>query len=241
MAAAPRVQHALGNGDGAESGYVGAADRAGSRHRGDGRILRSACDSNGMQPENGAANQAAVSFRKRRRFAAAAGDGMRSWLLLGSDYAPERQRCARAQPHAPSINARRGALVVARAMVQFGCQLAKASKSRRVRANGRPGATASPGSAWAGDVVLRCESFGGCGLVFLLLRNGFSPRRLPPNWLLSNEADAGTIAVWLRETQTYRLGWKQRRCRSLWRALMVRYALMTSSRIRTYRSSVRYA
>lgn len=241
MAATPRVQHALGNGDGAEPGHVGATDCAGSRHRGDGRILRGACNSNGAQPENGAANQAAVSFRKRRRFAAAAGDGMRSRLLLGGDYAPERQRCSRAQPYAPGVNARRGALVVARAVAQPGGQLAKASKSRRVRVDGGPGATGSPGSAWAGDVVLRCESFGG-GLraSFLLLRNGFSPRRLLPNWLLSNEADAGRIAVWLREMQTYRLGWKQRRCRSLWRALMVRYALTTSSRIRTYRSSVRY-
>lgn len=154
MTATPRVQHALGNGDGAESGYVGAADRAGSRHRGDGRFLRSACDPNDTQPENGAANQAAVSFRKRRRFAAAAGDGMRSRSLLGSDHAPERQRCARAQPYAPGANARRGALVVARAVAQPGGQLAKASEPRRVCVDGRPGATASPGSTRAGDVVL---------------------------------------------------------------------------------------
>ena len=79
---------------------------------------------------------------------------MRSRLLLGGDYAPERQRCARAQPHAPGANARRGALVVARAMAQPGSQLAKASKSRRVRVDGRTGATGSPGRAWAGDVVL---------------------------------------------------------------------------------------
>ena len=239
MATTPRVQHAPGNGDGAESGYVGAADRAGSRHRGDGRILRSACDPNGTQPENGAANQAAISFRKRRRFSAAAGDGMRSRPLLSSDHAPERQRCARAQPYAPGANARRGALVVARAVAQPGGQLAKASKSRRVRANGGPGATGSPGRAWAGDVVLVGVSRLGLRASFLLLRNGFSPRRLPSNWLLSNGVDAGTIAVWLRGMQTYRLRWKQRRCRSLWRALMVRYALMTSSRTRTCRSSVR--
>ena len=164
MATTPRVQHAPGNGDGAESGYVGAADRAGSRHRGDGRILRGACDPNGAQFENGAANQAAVSFRKRRRFAAAAGDGMWSRLLLGGDHAPERQRCARAQPYAPGANARRGALVAARAMAQPGCQLAKASKSRKLCVDGRTGATGSPGNIRAGDVVLRFESFEGCGL-----------------------------------------------------------------------------
>lgn len=138
-----------------------------------------------------------------------------------------------------ALNARRGALVVARAVAQPGGQLAKASKSRRVRANGGPGATGSPGRAWAGDVVLVGVSRLGLRASFLLLRNGFSPRRLPSNWLLSNGVDAGTIAVWLRGMQTYRLRWKQRRCRSLWRALMVRYALMTSSRTRTCRSSVR--
>ena len=74
----------------------------------------------------------------------------------------------------PGVNARRGALVVARAVAQPGGQLAKASKSRRVRVDGGPGATGSPGSAWAGDVVLRCESFGGgCGLVFCCCATAF--------------------------------------------------------------------
>lgn len=154
MATTPRVQHALGNGDGAESGYVGAADRAGARHCSDGRILRGACDPNGTQPENGAEDQATVSFRKRRRFAAAAGDGMRSRLLLGGDHAPKRQRRARAQPHAPGANARRGALVAARAMAQPGCQLAKASKSRKLCVGGGPRAIGLARSVWTRDVVL---------------------------------------------------------------------------------------
>ena len=47
---------------------------------------------------------------------------------------------------------------VARAVAQPGGQLAKASKSRRVRANGRTGATASPGSTRAGDVVLKANA-----------------------------------------------------------------------------------
>jgi len=79
---------------------------------------------------------------------------MWSRLLLGGDHAPERQRCARAQPHAPGANARRGALVAARAVAQPGGQLAKVGKSRRVRVGGRPGAIGSPGRTWAGDVVL---------------------------------------------------------------------------------------
>ncbi|WP_302143389.1 SOS response-associated peptidase family protein, partial [Senegalimassilia anaerobia] len=92
--------------------------------------------------------------RIKQQYRFESGDGMRSRPLLSSDHAPERQRCARAQPYAPGANARRGALVVARAVAQPGGQLAKASKSRRVRANGGPGATGSPGRAWAGDVVL---------------------------------------------------------------------------------------
>ena len=154
MAATTRVQHALGNGDGAEPGHVVATDCAGSRRSGDWRFLRDTCNPNGAQPENGAADQAAVSLRKRRRHAAAAGNGMRSRLLLSSDHAPEPGCGERARPHAPDANARRGALVAAGVVAQPGCQLAKASKSRRVRANGCPGATGNPGHVRAGDVVL---------------------------------------------------------------------------------------
>lgn len=133
---------------------MGTADCARSRYRGDGRILRSARNSNDAQSENGAEDQAAVSFRKRWRHAAAAGNGMWSRLLLGSDHAPEPGCGERARPHAPDANARRGALVAAGVVAQPGCQLAKASKSRRVRANGCPGATGNPGHVRAGDVVL---------------------------------------------------------------------------------------
>ena len=154
MVAAPRVQHAFGNGDGAEPGHVGTTDRARSRRRGDWRFLRVACDPNGAQPENGAADQTAVPFRKRRRHAAAAGNGMRARLLFGGDHTPEPGCGERARPHAPDAHDRRGALVAAGPMAQPGSQLAKASKSRKVRVGGRPGATGSPGNVWAGDVVL---------------------------------------------------------------------------------------
>ena len=205
MAATTRVQHAPGNGDGVESGYVGAADCAGSRHCGDGRILRGACNSNGAQPENGAANQAAVSFRKRRRFAAAVGDGMRSRLLLSSDHAPERQRCARAQPYAPGAHACRGALVAACAMAQPGSQLAKAGKPRRVRASGCPRATASGDNAGTGDVVLRTdvvlrgESFEGCGLVSCCCATAFRLGVFRRIGCCRTERTLAQFAVWLRE------------------------------------------
>ena len=64
--------------------------------------------------------------------------------------------------------------MVARAVAQPGGQLAKVGKSRRVRVDGRPGAIGSPGRAWAGDAVLRFESFGGCELDFAVAQRLFA-------------------------------------------------------------------